>query len=81
MNSFGSNHHNRSNSITSETNNSLNGCHSNTAAEHHLSTVGGKGPIKATRKIDLSLVERLKEAGILPSGEIAEDNPPTFRED
>jgi len=30
----------------------------------------GKGPIKATRKLDLSLVERLKEAGIMPTAAV-----------
>lgn len=45
----------------------------------------GKGPIKATRKLDLSLVERLKEAGIMPTAAApcmdAAEQPPTFRDD
>ena len=37
--------------------------------QSNRSFVKGCGPIKATRNMDLSIVERLKDAGILPPSE------------
>ena len=53
----------RTNSISSDAKEEL---QPQTAPRSNRNTVKGCGPIKATRKLDLSLVERLKEAGILP---------------